>query len=123
MSRHSLSILLAAGVLTLAATAAAAKDSDKFPLELTIKDEVGNPVAGAAVTVTAGSGEPFTASGVTTAEGRYDLQLPDFSRAYQGTIRYIHLGLAGVRTPRAKRARSTAPCTFKKLRIWLRPGM
>ena len=84
MLRKNLSTLLVAGVLALAAASAAtAADETKFPLELTIRDEAGNPVVGAAVTIAAASGEPFNASGTTTAEGRYDLGLPDFSRSYQ----------------------------------------
>lgn len=82
MIRKTVCLLLVvlASLLFAAPPVAAA---DEFPLELTIKDDAGNPIAGATVRVTAASGEPFTASGTTNAEGRYDLQLPDFARSYR----------------------------------------
>jgi tetratricopeptide (TPR) repeat protein len=80
--RKTVCLLLVAWASALLA-APQASAADEFPLELTIKDDAGNPIAGAAVKVSATTGEPFAASGVTDAEGRYDLQLPDFTRAYR----------------------------------------
>lgn len=78
-------VSLAFAVLAvLTATAASAKD--KFPLELRVSNEEGKPVEGAAVSVSATSGEPFRIEGVTDRKGRFETRLPDFSRVYEAVV-------------------------------------
>lgn len=78
--RRTTSLALAALSL-LAAPAAFAKDD--FPLELRVRNEEGKPVEGAVVEVSATTGAAFAASGRTDRKGRFEAELPDFSRAYR----------------------------------------
>lgn len=78
MSKKILALALA--VLVSAAGAAFAKERFKF--EVTVTDAEQAPMAGASVSLTAASGEPFTVSGVTDKKGRFKGELPDFARVY-----------------------------------------
>ncbi len=83
MSKRSLALALA--LFALAAPAAFAKAKSK--LELTVKGGDGKPLAAAAVTLSAASGEAFTTSGATDEKGRFKTEIPDFDRAYLLEVR------------------------------------
>ena len=78
MSKKILALALA--LFAVLAPAAFAKAKNKF--ELTVKGVDGNPVAAAAVTLSATTGEAFSVSGVTDEKGRYKAEVPDFDRVY-----------------------------------------
>lgn len=80
MIRTTASLALAA-LFLLAAPAAFAKDD--FPLELRVKNVEGEPVEGALVELAATSGAAFAVNGRTDRKGRFEAELPDFSRSYR----------------------------------------
>ena len=71
---------------SLAATA-----RERFPFEMTIRSGEGRGIEAVAVTLEATSGEPFALSGATDRKGRWQGELPDFSRAYR-----IHARMQGL---------------------------
>ena len=83
MSKRTLALALA--LFAILAPAASAKAKNKF--ELTVKGVDGNPVAAAAVTLSATTGETFSATGVTDEKGRYKAEVPDFDRVYALEVR------------------------------------
>jgi tetratricopeptide (TPR) repeat protein len=78
VSKRTLALALA--LFAILAPAAYAKAKNKF--ELTVKGVDGIPVAAAAVTLSATTGEAFSATGVTDEKGRYKAEVPDFDRVY-----------------------------------------
>lgn len=84
MTRSARSLAFAGALALLAAPSLVARD--RFPLEVTVKDSGGKPVEGALVVVVAKAGEAFRAEGRTTRRGRFEGELPDFSRVYRMTI-------------------------------------
>jgi len=77
-------LALAFALVALAALPLAAKD--KFPIQITVKDEAGAAVGDARISLTAESGEAFTLSGTSDAKGGYAGSLPDFSRVYRLSV-------------------------------------
>lgn len=92
MLRRTLVLALSAAV-ALTASAHAAKSR----LEVTVQGVDGEPIAGAAISLSAETGEPFTVAGVTDKKGKYKAEIPDFDRAY-----LLKVGLEGF-TPREDR--------------------
>ena len=78
MSKRSLALALV--LFAALAPATFAKAKNKF--ELTVKGADGKPVAAAAVTLSAASGEAFSAAGATDDKGRFKAEVPDFDRVY-----------------------------------------
>lgn len=77
-------LALALALAALGAPPLAAKE--RFPVQITVKDEAGAVVAEARISLTAESGEAFTLSGTSDARGSYAGNLPDFSRIYRLSV-------------------------------------
>ncbi len=73
-------LALACSLLVVAAFPLAAKE--KFPIQVTVKDEAGAAVAKAKIELAATSGEPFAVAGESDGKGVWACDLPDFSRVY-----------------------------------------
>lgn len=73
--------LVAATGATVAVPPLEAKQ--QYPLALTVKNEKGAAIPGAAVAISVETGEPFRVEGTTDKRGRYLAKLPDFTRVYR----------------------------------------
>ncbi len=87
MRRSPIFVLFVAFVAALAAgTSPPLEAKEQYPLAFTIQSETGTALQGAAVAISAESGEPFTAQGTTDKRGRFLTKLPDFTRVYRFAV-------------------------------------
>jgi tetratricopeptide (TPR) repeat protein len=73
---------LSTATLLCALACGAAARADQFAFELTVLGPDGKGVEGAAVSLAAAAGTPFTVDGTTDKKGRWETHLPDFERIY-----------------------------------------